>query len=454
MTSGYGPAMEPYEVALIGVVLLAYTVVSQRSAAWPLTMPMVFVAVGAAMSATGIVEVSAELGAIGLLAEVTLAVILFSDASRLSLPRLRRQFAIPARLLGIGLPLTILSGAVVYALLFESTSIAEHVLLAAILAPTDAALGSAVIEDESVPARERLALTVESGLNDGLVVPVATIATSVLLDEHRSTASWVWFGVQQIGLGTLIGLVIGTGGVVLLRRAKHAGWSDGRYEQIATFALPVLALCAAEAIDANGFIGAFVAGLAFGTGGDRWTRRRGRPITDADPMAEAEALTEFTEDSAQLLGVIAFFVFGNLFVGESLGDLGPKVVVAALASLTIVRMIPVVVALIGTGWSWPSKLFVGWFGPRGLASIAFGILLLEEFGETNSAARELFGAITLTVTFSVVLHGATAAFGASRYGKYCRLQTRSAEDHDLMLAEERSAHEAMPRPRWTGRPTD
>ena len=408
--------MEPTEIAIIGVILLAFAAVSRRLDSSPLTMPMVFVATGAAMSALNIVEVGAEIEAVGLLAEITLAVILFSDATRLSLPRIRRFIAIPGRLLGIGLPLTILAGALVNHLLFDDWPWAQALLLAAVLAPTDAALGSAVLSNESVPTRDRLALNVESGLNDGLVVPVVAICTSLLLESSRSTASWIGFVAQQIGFGAFAGALVGFGGIGILRRARSAGWSDARYEQIATFALPVVAFCGSAALGGNGFIAAFSAGLAFGSGGLRRRIRSDEP--DMAGPEEAEHLAEFTEDAAELLGAVTFFVFGNLFVGDALGEFSPAVIIAALASLTIVRMIPVAIALSGSGLDTAAKGFIGWFGPRGLASIVFGILLLEELEERSETADQLVGVISLTVTLSVFLHGATAAYGARRYGAH------------------------------------
>jgi NhaP-type Na+/H+ or K+/H+ antiporter len=259
-------------------------------------------------------------------------------------------------------------------------------------------------------------LNVESGLNDGLVVPVVAICTSLLLESSRSTASWIGFVAQQIGFGAFAGALVGFGGIGILRRARSAGWSDARYEQIATFALPVVAFCGSAALGGNGFIAAFSAGLAFGSGGLRRRIRSDEP--DMAGSEEAEHLAEFTEDAAELLGAVTFFVFGNLFVGDALGEFSPAVIIAALASLTIVRMIPVAIALSGSGLDTAAKGFIGWFGPRGLASIVFGILLLEELEERSETADQLVGVISLTVTLSVFLHGATAAYGARRYGAH------------------------------------
>ena len=445
MRLGYCPPVGPREFAIIGLVVVGYALVSRRISTLPITMPIVFVGVGALCSATGLVEVSAEMAAVGVFAEVTLAVILFSDATRISLRRLRASIGLPVRLLGIGLPLTVVFGAIVMKVIFGDWPLEQAFLIAAILAPTDAALGSAVIENESVPARDRMALNVESGLNDGMIVPVVTVCTSLVLGTSRSAASWVQFVAQQIGFGVIVGLAVGFGGVVAIGAAHRAGWSDGRYEQIATFVLPIVALSAATTIEGNGFIAAFVAGMAFGTGG-----LRPDPSNAVDP----EHLTEFTEDGAQLLGVVSFFMFGNLFIGDALGTFGPNVVIASIASLTVVRMLPVIVALFGTGLRMPPKLFIGWFGPRGLASIVFGILLLEDFESAGRPADELFGVITATVGLSVLLHGASASFGAQQYGTWSQQDRITATDAEHLDSMDEAAHAVMPRSRWSraGRP--
>lgn len=437
--------MEPAEIAIIAIVLLAFTAVSRRLDASPITMPMVFVAAGALLSASGIVGVAPELDAIALLAEVTLAVILFSDATRLSLPRLRQSLELPARLLGIGLPLTVLLGMGLNLVIFPGWPVAQALLLAAILAPTDAALGSAVVSNPDVPARDRLALNVESGLNDGLVVPVVAVATSIVVDMQQSSGSWVGFVTQQIGLGTAIGLVLGLLGITVLRTTRHAGWSDGRYEQIATFGLPIMAFTLATAWSGNGFIAAFVAGLAFGSGGFA----RNRTNDDMEGPEDAEHLAEFTEDAAELLGAVTFFVFGNLFVGDALGDFGPSVFLAAIASLTVVRIVPVFIALFRSGCDPMAKLFIGWFGPRGLASIVFAILLLEELEERSEQADQLVGVISLTVTFSVVLHGATAALGARRYAAHANRARAAAVNGEADAAMDAEMEAMLPRTRWS-----
>lgn len=420
------------DIALVGVCIIGFALISRISASWPLTMPMVFVGVGALLSATGVLEVEAELGAVGLLTEAALAVILFSDAVRIDLRELRKEALVPTRLLLVGLPLSILLGAAVNSVLFPSIPLVEVALLAAILAPTDAALGAAVVEDHDVPLRERLSLNVESGLNDGLVVPIVAVLTVIAVTGSTSASDAVTETIEKIGFGVGAGVVIGFVAEKLLSGARSRGWSDGRYEQIATFTVPLVAYTASEALGGSGFLAAFAAGLTFGAVGS---------------SKQAEHLGEFTEDAAQLLGIAAFFVFGNLFLGEALGDYGPAVWACALASLTVVRMVPVWISQLGTGRRWPTVVFVGWFGPRGLASIVFGVILLEDAAELQSSAADLLAVITLTVTASVVLHGVTAAWGASTYGRWARTADLSDAERADMFMDDMPA-EMMPKARW------
>ena len=439
--------MHPVEVAAIGLLVIAFAAVSKRIEHWPLTMPMVFVGAGVFTEAIGVVDLTPDTEGISLIAEVTLAVILFSDAVRIDMKRLRRQLAIPLRLLAIGMPLTIILGTLVNSLLFPDAGWVAVALLAAILAPTDAALGSAVVEDESVPVRERLALNVESGVNDGLAVPVVTILTAVLIQESRTTAQWAWFVVQQIGFGVVIGVVIGGVTIAVLRWSNARGWADARYEQLATFVVPLVALFGAEVVSGNSFMAAFAAGLTFGS--FRSPRDEPSPILPV-------RLGAFTEDAAQLFGIAAFFVFGNVLLAEALSEITLTIVVCALLTLTVGRMLPVWIALIGTDLRPRSRLFLGWFGPRGLASIVFGLLLLEDTEAMSEVGEQIFGVIALTVAASILLHGATAAPGAGAYGRWAErvMETGDETERKAMVMESELTDEQrklIPKSRWSSR---
>jgi NhaP-type Na+/H+ or K+/H+ antiporter len=436
--------MGPADIAILCTVIIAFALVSRRIESLPITMPMVMTTVGLLMAISDIVDVTADTGSIALLAEVTLAMILFSDAVRIDLRRLRRHLQLPARLLGIGLPLTIVLGTLIFGVIYPDQSWATVALVAAILSPTDAALGSAVIEDESVPTRDRLALNVESGVNDGMVVPIVAIFTAAVLDEQQSTRSWIGFVLEQIGWGIVLGVVIGSATVLALRWAHGRGWSDGRYEQLATFAVPILALTAADVLGGNGFIAAFVAGLAFGFFGVVTEPGARRDVGLENPNL-ALHFVEFSEDAAQLLALLAFFVFGNVLLGE-VPDLDWRLVVGALLALTVMRMLPVWISLFHSGLRLQTKTFLGWFGPRGLASILFGLLLLEDFEGSGFDGSRIFDIVSITVTASILLHGATAAWGARSYGRWA--ESADMDDDEREEMEMPELEEMMPKSRW------
>jgi len=388
-------------LTVIAVGVIAISLVSSRLGRYAVTMPMVFVVLGVVTDWFGVASLALEIEGVVVLGEVTLAVILFSDAVRIDLRSLRHTLQLPARLLGIGLPLSILLGGLLIGLFLPSLWVWEAWLVAAILAPTDAALGQAVVEEPAVPVRIRQGLSVESGLNDGMVVPFVTLFVSLAAGEaDRDLGGWVGFVVRQVGVGTAIGIVVGGAGGWLLNRAIKRAWVEGIYAQLATLGVGVAAFAWATEIESNGFIAAFVAGLAFG-------RTAGATLADK--------LDEYTEDTGRLLAMVAFFTFGNLFVLDALEVVTVGIVVCAVVLLTIGRIVPVSVALLGMKNDWRTTLFVGWFGPRGLASILFGLLLLEE---QLAEASMLFSIIAVTVLLSVFAHGLTAARGAAAYGRW------------------------------------
>lgn len=414
--------MSTIDLAILAVVLLGYALLSRRSRRWPLTMPMVMVAAGLLSHAVGLVDLSLSGSRIAMIGEGALALVLFSDAVRIDVVALLRERGLPVRLLGVGLPLSILVGTVIVAALLTDLGIAQAALLAAVLAPTDPALGQAVVDDRSVPLSVRQSLNVESGLNDGLVLPIVLLLLS-LAGARAAAESWPTHFAQQVGLGVALGATVGAAGVLALRYALESGWADGLYAQLGTLAIAVLALSGAEATGGNGFVAAFVGGLVF------TALARGR----------ADHLVEYTEDSGQLLAAASFFLFGNVLVPIGLQRPSPAVVVCAIATLTVGRLLPVMVSLARSGTAWQTQVFVGWFGPRGLASIVFGLILLEEH---VPGADQLFSVVVLTVLMSVAAHGATAGWGARRYGAWYAASGR----HRSATAESHPAQEH--RSRW------
>jgi sodium/hydrogen antiporter len=400
-----------WQLATIAVVLLGFAAISRRVEGTWITAPMVFTAAGLVfgVEALGLVDPSATGASVKVLAEATLAVVLFSDASRIDLNALRRTLGIPARLLGIGLPLTILAGFVVAVALLGRLAWPEALLVAIILAPTDAALGQVVVTSPRLPTRVRQSLNVESGLNDGICVPLFLVALAVAEAEdgaigHGAAAQLV---LEKIGYGALGGVVAGAAAAAVVVHAGGRRFIDATWLQVVPLAGALLGFGLAEAIGGSGFIAAFVGGIVFG--GLR--QHRGGDVS------------YLLEQTGAVLAAVTFVVFGAILLGPALGDLTWQIALYALLSLTLARMVPVAIALLGTSARRPTVAFLGWFGPRGAASIVFALLLLEE--ESGLPHQELIlTTVFVTVGLSVLAHGASAAPLATRYADW--LDARSA----------------------------
>ena len=393
--------MEPTTLAIFAAVFLLYSLVSGRLDGTILTAPLLFAAVGLLLGRAGfdVVEIELEHSVIHTVAELTLILVLFADAARIDLKRVKRDHNLPLRMLGIGLPLTIALGAVVAAWLFPALSMWEAALLAALLAPTDAALGQAVISNPAVPIRIRQAINIESGLNDGIALP-AVLMFAALVDATQGTAdsrNWIQFGLLQITLGPIVGIALGFVGARLIDRAAGRGWAATPFQGIAILALAGLCYLLSEMVGGNGFIAAFAGGMVFGN-----TLRH--PCT---------FLFEFMETEGQLLMLITFLVFGVMLLPEGLASVEPMHFLYAGLSLTVIRMLPIAVSLLGSGMRAPSYWFLGWFGPRGLASILFVLLILEQSQVPQRSA--ILSVTVMTVALSILLHGITAAPFAKAY---------------------------------------
>jgi sodium/hydrogen antiporter len=392
--------MDDWALATIAAVLIAFAATSgwlQRSY---VSAAMFFVTAGlVAGLVLGLLDLSVGGEPVKLLAEVTLTLVLFADASRISLSALRTEFSVPLRLLGLGLPLTIVAGALAGLALLPGVGLAEAFLLAVILACTDAALGQAVVTDERLPSRIRQGLNVESGLNDGLCVPLFWIALGVAQAEEGvlSDNAALRLVLEEIGYGLVGGVVAGVIGVVALRAGTSRGWVEGHWVQILTAATAFLAAGIATALHGSFFIAAFVGGLVFGS-----LRR-----------AHGPEVTYLVDEGGELLNAVTFIVFGAVILGPVLDEITWQLAAYALLSLTLARMVPVALAMLGTGARRPTVAFLGWFGPRGLASIVFGVMMLQEGSLAHE--RELLVAIVLTVGISVYAHGVSAGPLTERY---------------------------------------
>jgi len=402
--------MDLATIAIMGGLFLAYALVSGRLGGTVLTAPLLFVAFGFMAGSGGFAfaRIDVEHSAIHVIAELTLILVLFTDAARIDVDRVRQDHNLPIRMLLIGLPLAIAAGMFVAAMLFPGFSLWEAALLAALLAPTDAALGQTVVSAKAVPIRIRQAINIESGLNDGIALPAVLLFAALAGAAHGSheSGNWVQFGLMQVTLGPLAGAIIGYAGARLIDTSAERAWATTAFQGIGILSLSVLAYVLAEMIGGNGFISAFVAGLVFGN-------------CIRNPCTY---LFEFMESEGQLLMLVTFLVFGAALLPEGLAYANVTFVVYAVLSLTAIRMIPIAISLLGSGLRAPTYLFLGWFGPRGLASILFVLLILEEAEIPHRA--EILSITVITVALSVILHGISAAPLANAYG---RLSKRMGE---------------------------
>jgi NhaP-type Na+/H+ or K+/H+ antiporter len=395
-------------VAIIAFLILGWAVVSAALARRDITGPLIFSVFGYVLANPdwGPIPIDVEAASIHLIAEATLALVLFSDASRVNVQELRRDPSLPLRLLGIGLPLTLLLGGLLAAVLFGEFTWAIAGFVAAALAPTDAALSVQVINDERVPLRLRSGLNVESGLNDGIVTPIVTftlaIAASQLGVGAESESHATGTALRELGLGIVAGVVVGLVGAVLINATSRRRWIAPGGRRLATLAMAVGAFAVALAFDANGFIAAFVAGMAFGA-------------TLDEDVVDVEEAIQLPELGGELLALVVWFFFGATLVPIAFNYLDAPVIGYALLSLTLIRMLPVILAMLRTGLDRTDVIFLAWFGPRGLASVVFALLALEELGTSSDIVRQAVAVVALTVLFSVVLHGITAGPAGRRF---------------------------------------
>jgi NhaP-type Na+/H+ or K+/H+ antiporter len=392
--------MSVSDLAIVAALIFAWGAVSSRLQRLDVTAPIIFVI-------AGLVLTHGPLGALGfapshetvkVLAEATLVLVLFSDASRVGLRDLQAELGLCLRLLGIGLPLTIGLGMLLALALFGHINVWLALLIGAALAPTDAALGAGVMLNRAVPARIRRLLNLESGLNDGIATPFVLVAVAGAGTAAHEAVTGPGGAVAELALGLVVGVVVGGVGGWLVRQGSRRDWVAEGFAGAAVLGLAVCAYASAVALHGNGFIAAFTGGLAFAS----TAARRGEP------------LVPFVEETGALVSLLVWLAFGAIAVAPVLEHLIWQLVVYAVLSLTVVRMAPVALALIGAKLGWPTVAFVGWFGPRGLASVVFALLALEDLGE--KAASPAVAAITATVLLSVIAHGVSAEPLARRYG--------------------------------------
>ena len=403
----------------IAVILILYGMVSKPLDARGITSAMIFTAAGLCVgtSALKLVNIHLESRTAERFCELALVFLLFSDSTRIDLANLRRHLSWPSRLLCIGLPLTIAAGLGVGVLVFPTMALASAFVLSTMICSTDAALGQRVVSDPSVPARVRQALNVESGLNDGLAVPFFLVAVDLSLAQLSGhlTAAVVRNMAEQIGWGLVAGIGAGLLVGLLLRVADDRGWLEGQWRQILPLVGALLAYLVALKLDGSGFIAAFTGGMTFGY----FSRRHDLPVT------------VLNEDVGGTLAGATWVGFGALAVGMLLPHVTWQIVVYAAISLTLIRMVPVAIAMLGTGAQLPTVAFMGWFGPRGLASIVFALIALQD-GIPDG--QTLLTTVMLTILLSVFLHGLSSVPLVAAYSRW----------YGAHVAKHPSAPEAKP----------
>ncbi len=409
-------------LVVIALAVLAYALLSRRLASTIVTAPIFFAGVGFVVGPVlGLVTLPAGNELLILLLEAALVMVLFADSSGLDMRRWTKEPSLSGRLLGIGLPLTMVAGTVIAAVVFAGVELWQAALVGVMLAPTDAALGQAVVANPRVPAVVRNALNVESGLNDGLVLPFVTILITVGLvaggAETETHAAQIL--IVALGGSTVIGLVAGLGGGWLIRVAAERGLAAPRWQAIALVALALGTFVLADQVEASGFLAVWVAGLSAGA------VVRGHLGDDAFHLPE---------EAADALTAVGFLLLGVGLLGPVLGRATPEAVVYAVLSLTVVRIVPVAIAMLRTGFAMPTLLYVGWFGPRGLASIVFAGVVVQEAVPNAGSITDV---VLLTVAISLVVHGVTAAWGARRYAGW--FEREAAADPAIPEAAEVSA---------------
>jgi sodium/hydrogen antiporter len=394
-------------LALLAVFVLIYSSVGGGVERTPICGPIVFTAFGLLVGpfGLGLMPLDVNVETLRILAELTLALVLFTDAADADLGVLRKTWGLPTRLLLVGLPLTILLGFGLGLLVFHDLSVFEVALLATLLAPTDAAFGKGVVTNPAVPKDVRQGLNVESGLNDGICVPILFLFLALVLGHgvDQSTGSLAFnFFVKEIGIGLIVGLALTTGAVWLLRLCHHRQWISRTWIQLPVVGLAIGCFATAKILGGSGFIAAFVGGLLFG----------------ARLKDHRDAFLRAAEGTGDTFALLTWVIFGGAVVGKASQYFSWSIVLYAILSLTLIRMLPVFVSLAGLGMGPEGKLFMGWFGPRGLASIVFGIIVLNSNLPNGPLLAHV---VAWTVILSILFHGITANPWAKAYGRRWQL---------------------------------
>ena len=382
----------------LAVLVLGYALISQRVERNYLAPALIFLILGITLGPFGfhLLDAGPRTEGYTVLAQLALTMILFVQAAKISPDRIGAQRVLSIRLLVIGFPLTLLLGALTAVLVLPVLPWWEAVCLAAIVAPTEVALIDALLEDRRIPEPLRHAMSVETGLYDGLALAALLLALAFASQRTDPSAGhWAWFIFSTEILSLLIGVLVGGLGGLLVKWSRRRSWISDTWAQLAMLALAFICFQLGEWTHASGFVAAFTGGLAFSFA----SRRK----------AAEEMPTQVPDAAAQLLELMVFAMFGAFAVVDGWRHADWRVVLFAVLALLAVRIVAVLVALIGTGLPTPQRLFVGWFGPRGIGTVVLGLLVIDR-GEIENADLIAI-VVVVTVTLSLILHSLTARPG-------------------------------------------
>jgi NhaP-type Na+/H+ or K+/H+ antiporter len=418
--------MESLGLLAIVICILLAASISHRVQNTIITLPMLYTFFGILLGglALDVIPLTPEDGLVELIAELTLVIVLATDASRIDLRGLFRDHNLPTRLLGIGLPLTMLFGTIAAVLVFTELNFWEAAILGVVLSPTDASLGQSVVSNPKVPVRIRQTLNIESGLNDGIALPFLLLAIAMADSEvlFHNPFEFLFSVLVQIALGIAAGLVVGYLGTKFVQWGQRSGWMSRNYQKISSLALILLAYGLAEVIGGNGFIAAFCFGLT---------------SSNFAGKEEIEDLYEYAEIEVTILMLLTFMLFGAVMLPPAIEAVNPEIVLYALLSLTLVRMLSVAISLVGAKVRLATNLFLGWFGPRGIASILYIFIVLDS--ESLPGLQLIYSVAMITVLFSIYAHGITASPLSNCYGSGIE-----AVDKKQMLTPETEEVPEMP----------
>jgi len=417
---------------VLTALVFGYALVSGLIKRWYLAPALIFVLLGMALGPFGLNLLDAGPGTEGytVLAQVALTVILFVQASRLDIGRVMRRGLLSFRLIVIGIPLTLMLGALTAALLLPVLPWWEAVCLAAVVAPTEVALIETLIDDERVPDRVRNALSVESGFSDGIAL--ATLLAAVALASARvdpHPADWLWFAFRTEVVSLFMGVSVGLAGGLLVVWSRRRGWLNDIWAQLATLAIALICFEVGEGVRASGFVAAFTGGLAFA-----FVTIRGTAVSDGGATAVSDGGATAVSDggatavsdggatavpnqvsdaTAQLLELMVFAMFGAFAVIDGWRNVSWRVVAFSIVAVFAVRMVAVLVALVRTDLPLYSRAFIGWFGLRGIGTLVLGLLVINrgEIQHTDIIAQT----VVVTVTLSLVLHSVTSSIAIRGY---------------------------------------